>query len=50
MTESQKLQIELNEMNAKREAAIKENTVICGGPEVKRSYTYMKGVSFRSIA
>ena len=50
MTNSQKLQQELNEMNAKRKAAIKENTVDYGAPEIKRSYTYMKGVSFRSIA
>lgn len=50
MTDSQKLQNEINELNAQLKKSKEENTVVCGGPEIKRSYTYMKGVSFRSIA
>jgi len=49
MTEAQKLQIELNEMSAKRDAVIKENTVYCNAPATRKPYTYMKGVSLRSI-
>lgn len=44
------LRKELEEFQAKFKKQKAENTVECGGPEVKRTYTYQTGVSFRSIA
>jgi len=44
MTEAQKLQIEINEMNAKLKANIEENTVNTDDfPNTRKAYTYKHG-------
>ena len=48
MTEVQKLQKELNEMNAKRKAVIADNTVACDSPALKRTYTYRKSPAIKA--
>ena len=41
MTEAQKLQIEINEMNAKLKTSIEENTVSTEDfPNIRKPYTY----------
>jgi hypothetical protein len=42
MTETQKLYKELAELKAKTESVKKENTVECGAPTLKRTYSYRK--------
>lgn len=50
LTEVQKLQKELDEMNARFEATKKANTVKWDGPASKRNaHTYHKGVILRSL-
>ena len=46
MTEVQKLQNEINEMNAKRKAVIRENTVKCENVSTRKSFTYKDSSKF----
>jgi len=50
MTNSQKLQNEINELMANMKKVKEENTVECNAPNTRKAYTYNKGVSLRSIA
>lgn len=51
MTEAQKVkaQEEIDNLNAKLRAVIKENTVECGAAPIKRTYTYRKSTWIRSL-
>jgi len=49
MTEAQKIQKELNEMNAAREAVMNQNKVESDFPKINRSYSYRKSISIRSL-
>ena len=46
MTDSQKIQKELDEMNSKRKQVITENTVKCDQPKCDRGYTYRPPTEF----
>lgn len=42
MTEKMELRKELKLMKTRRELAEKENAIVCGGPKLKRTYSYRK--------
>ena len=48
MTDSQKLQNEINALNAKRNAVINENTVSCNAPAIKRTFTYRSSPAIKA--
>tara|TARA_R110002126_G_scaffold80580_1_gene199490 strand:- start:2093 stop:2242 length:150 start_codon:yes stop_codon:yes gene_type:complete len=49
MTESQKLQQEIDSLNKKRELVKKETAIECDFPQLSRTYTYRKSISIRSL-
>ena len=48
MSESQKLQQELDQMNAKFNQVKSENNVTDNAPKIERSYTYRKSPAIKS--